>query len=196
MDAIDRIPVFLDPGHGGDDSGVVANNVVEKFYVASFANSLYWVLHDTHWFRPHISRGGDENITLDDAGKIAQTCSAKFALAIHVNKNVDPRVSGMMTFFMSGDEIGTRVANEMQRHAPEGLKRRSDSSIMAVKTVWNRVYNVLFPYWTRDIPCALIELGFASNENNALLLNTPLTRQQLLGTIIRGLEQLKYVYGE
>ncbi len=196
MTTFERIPVFLDPGHGGEHTGVVANNIVEKFYVATFANALYWVLHDTHWFRPHISRGGDENISLDDAGEIAEKCSAKFALAIHVNANDDPRVSGMMTFYMSGDEIGSGVAAEMQRNAPPGLTRTSDSPIMGLQSAWPRVYNVLLPYRKREIPAVLIELGFATNEKNALMLNAPLVRQQLLGTIIRGLEHLKYVYGE
>ncbi len=101
-----------------------------------------------------------------------------------------------MSFFLAGDTIAARVANEMQRMAPQGFRRRSDSAIMASEKVWPRVVNVLTPYRARGIPCMLLELGFATNETNAMLLNTPLARHQLLGSILAGLEQLRYEYGE
>ena len=191
------IPVLLDPGHGGDDDGATGNGITEKDYVLKLASSLYWLLYDSHWIRPHMSRVSDEDLTLDLAGHIGEVVSAKYALAIHVNSHDCPKVHGRMKFYLTGDTIGKQVATAMQRAAPRALRRRSSSPTLAPKDGWTRrVNNVLQPYLKRGIPCSLIELGFCSNENDALLLNTPLVRHQILGTILTGLEQLRQAYGD
>lgn len=191
------LPVILDPGHGGDDDGASANGIVEKDYVLKLSSALYWILYGTHWIRPHMSRVSDEDLGLDQAGHIAEVVGAKYALAIHVNAHDSPKVHGMTNFFLSGDTIGKQVATAMQRAAPKGLRRSSSSATLAPRDGWTRrVNNVLKPYRKRDIPCSLIELGFCTNTNDALLLDTPLVRNQIIHTILTGLETLSQAYGE
>lgn len=191
------IPVLLDPGHGGDDDGASDNGIVEKDYVLKLASAMYWLLYDTHWIRPHMSRVSDEDLGLDQAGHIGEVVSAKYALAIHINAHADPKIHGMTNFYLAGDTIGKQVATAMQRAVPHDLRRRSSSPTIAPRDGWTRrVNNVLMPYRKRDIPCSLIELAFCTNENDALLLNTPLVRHQIMGTILTGLETLRQAYGE
>lgn len=185
--------LMIDAPHGGADPGAAGNGIIEKDYVLTFCNSLLYLLEDT-WVEPHISRVEDHNISLDHPAIHAAEVGAKFAISIHVNAFEDTMVHGAMAFHLAGDAFGLHVASSIVRDLPPSMMRRDNRPIKAVRPAWRRVCNVLEPFWARNIPSCLVELGFCSNPGDANLLGNPATRAWLLSAIVSGVERLKSLY--
>lgn len=76
--------IFIDPGHGGTESGAVGNGMVEKelnLYVSEKVKE-YLVHND---FEVKMSRESDEHINLSDRSKMANDWGADYFISIHHN---------------------------------------------------------------------------------------------------------------
>lgn len=79
-----KYAIMLDPGHGGADSGVCGNGLLEKdlnWTVAGFVQGLL----NQHGFAVNLSRGQDELPGLDERAQRALDWGADLLISIHHN---------------------------------------------------------------------------------------------------------------
>jgi len=99
--------VFLDPGHGGRDPGVVANGMRE----ADIALSVCWLLETllkSAGLEVTISRNRDEFVAIDERVRRANAWGADLLVSIHVNGFGQPSANGTEVFVFDGDHRSAR----------------------------------------------------------------------------------------
>src|SRR5690625_1701616 len=78
--------IFLDPGHGGNDSGAVGNGLQEKNVVLDIAKRTQKYLNDN--FTGHqiiLSRTNDKTLSLSQRTNMANSWGADIFVSIHIN---------------------------------------------------------------------------------------------------------------
>ena len=98
------IKIFIGVGHGGLDSGAVANNIVEKQVNLLVAFALEAELK-RHGFQVKLSRYGDEEDRLADEIAECNAYGPDFAIEIHTNAGGG-----------SGFEVYHPVTNDWDRY--------------------------------------------------------------------------------
>lgn len=78
--------LFLDPGHGGPDSGAVGNGLKEKDLTLSISTKIFDILtSEYNDVAVRMSRTGDTFPTLTQRTNDANTWGADFYLSVHMN---------------------------------------------------------------------------------------------------------------
>lgn len=78
--------LFLDPGHGGSDSGAVGNGLKEKDLTLSISTKIFDILtSEYNDVAVRMSRTGDTFPTLTQRTNDANTWGADFYLSVHMN---------------------------------------------------------------------------------------------------------------
>lgn len=92
--------VFLDPGHGGEDSGTKRGDVLEKEVVLSFSRKTATHLKKLG-FEVSFSRTKDVFLPLDIRTKLAQEWKADVFISVHVNSSKHSSARGTETYILS-----------------------------------------------------------------------------------------------
>jgi N-acetylmuramoyl-L-alanine amidase len=92
--------VFLDPGHGGDDSGTTHGSLKEKDIVLRFARFAAEELK-RKGFEVSYSRTKDVFLPLDMRTKIAEKWKADIFISLHVNSSTHTAAHGTETYILS-----------------------------------------------------------------------------------------------
>lgn len=157
--------VVIDIGHGGADSGAVANNVKEKEINYNQGMALYRLLEADTNIKVYLTRDTDVYPTLQFRTELANEIEADLFISIH-NNSASPAVRGTETLYYpsSVDTRGKQVAQLIQNAIVSqcgtknrGIKGRSD----------------LYVLKNSKMPAVLIETGFLSNAAEAALLSSP-----------------------
>lgn len=157
--------VVLDPGHGGSDSGAVGNGITEKAINYNQAMALYKLLEADPQIKVYMTRETDVYPTLQFRTALANEIEADLFISIH-NNSASASIRGAETLYYPSDTDtrGKQVAQIVQNALVNkcgminrGIKARSD----------------LYVLRTSSMPAILIETGFISNAEEALLLSSP-----------------------
>lgn len=92
--------VVIDAGHGGHDTGAIANGIYEKNVNLRMARYLKPAL-EARGFRVKLTRSSDTFIELEERTEIANRCSADFFVAVHANSERSGDITGVETFYYS-----------------------------------------------------------------------------------------------
>ena len=77
--------IFIDPGHGGEDSGTVGNGLKEKDLTLKIANKIRELLGRYKNVSTKMSRTGDTYPSLPARTNEANAWGADFFLSVHIN---------------------------------------------------------------------------------------------------------------
>jgi N-acetylmuramoyl-L-alanine amidase len=95
--------IVIDAGHGGHDTGAVAEGKHEKDLVLQITKKLYYELRD-EGYSVHMTRDNDTFIKLSGRTRIADRKNAKVFISIHANAIGDKSrfqvVEGVETYFL------------------------------------------------------------------------------------------------
>lgn len=153
--------VYLDAGHGGNDSGAVgARNVFEKNIVLDICNKIKKILEIRN-IEVRMSRTGDVFKTLnyrtDDANKWGADC----LVSVHCNSFKDTSSKGLETFCYKlkyrklADCVQNELINDKLYTINRGVK---EGNLHVVRE--------------SNMPACLIELGFISNIEDLNLIES------------------------
>lgn len=99
--AIDTSPsggihtIVIDPGHGGDDTGVVGpGGTTEKDVVLRVAQRLKTTIENRYGLRVLLTRTRDEHVTADRRTALANNNKADLYLSLHANASVQRDTRG------------------------------------------------------------------------------------------------------
>lgn len=80
------VKVFIDPGHGGSDSGAAGNGLAEKNITLSISTRIRDILQNEYQnAEVRMSRTGDQTVSLKQRTEMANAWGADFYLSVHIN---------------------------------------------------------------------------------------------------------------
>lgn len=77
--------IFIDPGHGGTDSGAVGNGLLEKDLTLNISLKIRDLLNCYENTQVKLSRDKDKTLSLKERTDMANAWGADFLLSVHIN---------------------------------------------------------------------------------------------------------------
>jgi len=183
--------VVLDPGHGGQDTGVIgAGGMAEKDITLATARRLRATLEGRLGVRVILTREEDRSIALDDRVATANNNKADLFLSLHVNGSFRPATRGAAIYVAQFTDADKSVAALAHARVPlfgGGLRdielvpwslaqiRHVDQSLILAR-ILQKEFETRVALSTRSIeqaplrvlesanmPAALIEMGYLTN---------------------------------
>lgn len=150
--------VFIDPGHGGTDSGAVGvNNILEKDINLQVSKKVE-ILLKKQGLDIKLSRDSDKTLSLGSRTNMANTWKADCFISIHCNA-FNKVAYGLETFSTSSNtsnlakEVHSQVLNTKAYNANRGVKT---AGFYVIKNT--------------NMRACLIELGFIDNVDDIKIL--------------------------
>lgn len=187
--------VAIDPGHGGNDPGSMANGLRESDVNWSIANHFKNELSTYTGVTPYLTTNGDE-IGLQARVDRAANVGADVFVSVHVNASLANSANGCEVWVPNnsaynngthtvGQQLGQKIENELaslglnrrgvftKNHpAGEGDSRYPDGSA-------SDYYSVIRNARKRNIPAIIVEHAFITNGSDASKLSQDSFRKKL-----------------
>ena len=186
--------IFLDPGHGGSDSGAVSGGVREKDLTLSVYNKVSSKLASLG-YTVLTSRNVDKDVDLVGRAEQANNANADMLLSIHFNAGGRGIARGIETYYYQATADRVPKINKENHNNPERLER---SRKLANKVQQNLLYQtgandrgVKRASFTvlreTSIPSILVELGFIDNPEERNKIKTNEYQERLANGIVDGI---------
>ena len=185
--------IILDAGHGGEDGGGTSDSGVSEadinLKIALKVQSLIEQAGGTV-----ILTRSDENAIYDldkktlrekkisdikNRVKIGNESSADIFVSIHLNKLPQKQYCGWQTFYKEGNENSQKLAVSIQKELNESVGKENKRESLKIENVYI-IENV-------EIPTAIVECGFLSNDEEEKLLQTEEYQDKLAWGIYVGI---------
>jgi N-acetylmuramoyl-L-alanine amidase len=175
--------IVIDPGHGGDDVGIVNGDITEADVVWDLATRLegrLTALGVTTW----LTRGRYSTKDDSERASFANEQSADLVLSLHVDGSPSPHANGIATYYYGAGEvsstIGERFADLVQRElvARTGMldgRIHPKSWTMLVMT---------------QMPTVRLELGYLSSAVDLPRLVDPGFRDRVAEGLLAAIQRL------
>ncbi|MCI8281906.1 MAG: N-acetylmuramoyl-L-alanine amidase [Lachnospiraceae bacterium] len=183
--------LVIDAGHGGGQPGAIKMGVQEKDLNLAILLELKSFLDRHPNWKVYYTRTEDEDISLDKRVQLANKTHANLFISIHSNATQDGTMS---------DYNGTEVMYD-EKKPLDGLSSKNLAQICLEETLavsgsrdlgltrGNSIYIIR----TSQVPVALVEVGFMTNEAELAKLNTAeyqkILAQGIYNGIVRALEE-------
>lgn len=167
------IKIIIDAGHGGEDPGATDNNLIEKDLNLSVALSLEELLASCG-FETVLTRSEDvllynegqesrkKYYDLRNREEIAEKYTDAIFVSIHMNKFSAEYCKGLQAFYSDNNSQSKILAEFIQNNAK--ILQKDNKRI--IKSGNDTIYLLE----NLEMPAVLIECGFISNREEALLL--------------------------
>jgi N-acetylmuramoyl-L-alanine amidase len=190
------IDVIIDPGHGGIDSGATYDQVEEKHINLSVAKLLTDQLN-RRGYHVILSRERDEALSdssrrldirsrhkrdLVQRGEIARFIHPKIFISLHVNAGSATQKGATVLYQLDGQSY--LLAHILQNH----LNRMTGVLGVPVKGKYFYLLNQV------DSPTVIVEMGYISNAEERVLLQTREYQTKLAEAIAAGIEEFSLIY--
>ena len=158
--------VVIDAGHGGDDLGFGCNELSEKELVLDIVKRVKLLLDETD-IKVYYTRLDDDNPLDSDRMNIANVVKADMFISLHVNHDENAKTSLYGTETLYNDSFfipgfgSVQLADCLEREVVKaisgkgnGLYEAQEDSLLKKAT----------------IPAAVLEIGYLTNKQEAILL--------------------------
>lgn len=182
--------VFIDPGHGGEDGGTSYNGILEKNINLEFAFTLKEILN-REGYKVFLTRDDDYDLASEKSKlrkredilkrvDLINSSNCFLYLSIHTNSYSSNKVHGAQVFYNSNNIDSKNLANCIQKSIVKEVKNTSRVAL----TIRNKylVDNI------KKVGC-LIEIGFLSNNEERLLLQSNGYQIVLSEAILLGIKE-------
>ena len=157
--------IYLDPGHGGRDSGAIYKNIYEKDINLIMSKKIEKYL-TSKGATVYLTRETDADLStstknkkrsdLSNRAKLINESNADLYISIHLNYISNSKWKGLQIFYNNKNKENEIIANSLTSYLKE-----TSSNIREPKKE-----NIYYMYKQINIPGVLIELGFLSNPND------------------------------
>ena len=186
--------IFLDPGHGGSDSGAVENGVREKDLTLSVYNKVSSRLASLG-YTVLTSRNTDKDVGLVSRADQANKSNADMFLSIHFNAGGRETAYGIETYYYKHEQGYEPEINKDNHNSPERIEK---SRKLANKIQQNLLYKTgaydrgvkrasFAVLRETSIPSILVELGFIDNQEEVNKIKTNEYQEKLADGIVDGI---------
>lgn len=185
--------IYLDPGHGGKDSGAYYKNVKESVLNLQISNKIMKalkkdgaVVYLTRYGDYDLSANGASNRKRSDLSRranIINKSGADLYLSIHLNADVDSSWMGAQAYYdkinSENEKIAEIYQEEFVRYLNSTRKYKEDSTLYLQRRITK--------------PGVLLELGFLSNSKERSLLQDENYQSKIAEAVRKG--TVKYFSG-
>ena len=186
--------IFLDPGHGGSDSGAVENGVREKDLTLSVYSKVSSRLASLG-YTVLTSRNTDKDVGLVNRADQANKSNADMFLSIHFNAGGRGTAYGIETYYYKHEQGYEPAINKDKHNSPERIEK---SRKLANKIQQNLLYKTgaydrgvkrasFAVLRETSIPSILVELGFIDNQEEVNKIKTNEYQEKLADGIVDGI---------
>jgi N-acetylmuramoyl-L-alanine amidase len=179
--------IAIDPGHGGIDDGASGNHVIEKEITLAISKKVANVLEqhgativftrekDIDYYTR--GKGGKRNDLLQRI-KIIENSGAEIFISIHCNAFRSVKLSGSQVFyspkFLENKILAEKLQQVLKELSPSNKRQvKEDRAILLLNGI--------------NKPGVMIEAGYITNQQEAVLLADPTYQQELAEYIAKGL---------
>ncbi len=162
--------VVVDAGHGGNAPGATKQGISEKDIDLAIVKEIKQLFDaDQRNIGVYYTRLDDTNPSLESRAALANALSADLFLSVHNNSTASGRMSGI-----NGTEVMYRVTDESG-----GSKRFAE---LCLDSILNKLGSQnkgvvagddIYIIRTANMPVALVEVGFMTNQEELDKLNSP-----------------------
>lgn len=196
--------VMIDPGHGGSDSGAVANGTTEKAVNLIMSKKLRDELK-RRGYEVRMMRENDKEISLVDRGRITNNSDADIFISVHQNAHPRHNAQGIETFYYKSHpnwqpKINKQYHSNSQRianskHLSDLIQRNLLRETGAVdRKVQSKTFAVL-----RETarPAVLVEAGFLDHPVEGKRIQRPEYHDKVVKAIADAVDEyFRDVHGE
>ena len=171
--------IFISAGHGGSDSGAVANNLTEKAVNLAVALAVREELA-RHGVNVKLSRLKDENDTVNEEVKESNAYKPDYAVAIHCNAGGG---DGAEVYHHHGGGKGKTLATNILNSVKDiGQNSRG------TKTRKNKSGKDYYAF-IRDTnaPAVIVECAFIDNKTDVKIIDTAAEQKAMGVAIAKGI---------
>jgi len=177
------IVVAIDPGHGGDDVGIIGSaGLAEKGLCLTVATSLRRILSERYGLATVATREGDDLRTQQNRADILGSSRAGLVVSIHAGASYASDAQGPVLFAHSTTGT-TRTALSVAQTIANAVGPVSAPAAPAVHGV------ALGLLRDSSIPGVMIELGNLANPSEEARLADPQYQEQLATALAAGINQ-------
>ena len=191
--------VVLDPGHGGQDSGAMVGEILEKDLTLDVAQRVDRLLQ-SQGLATVMTRVGDSYVSLTDRASLTNRVPDCVLVSIHFNEGNKPVSSGVETYYADHQtQAGRPVISWLpflQRIAAEAPNIESQSlagfiqeALVARTKAANRGTKPEHFFVITNVrhPAVLVEGGFLTNKEDIARLSSIEYREQIATAISEGI---------
>jgi len=192
--------VIIDAAHGGADSGVsLSGGVKEKDLTLQIAQMMEKDLVQSGQFQVRLTRTADKTVTTEERLKLIRTTKADVVISLHVNAGFDKKSSGYEVYF-PGFKSLPGGQNDSKAILKDMVKNKYLNDSVKLAQMISKNLAVIFPRKDRGlrdapspllegltIPAVVVEMGFATNDNDRDLLLNETTKQALAKALSQGI---------
>lgn len=183
--------IVIDAGHGGEDGGAVANNVVEKNINLSISNKLRDIFISSG-FNVKMIRSSDKMI--NDSGdtlrerkvsdmknrlKLFNESENNIVISIHQNKFTQEEYKGSQVFYSTNNKESEKLALSIKTSVKTLIQPDNEREIKPADRNIYLLYN-------SKTPSVIVECGFISNLEEARLLKDSAYQNKIAFAIYSG----------
>lgn len=184
--------IVIDPGHGGPDGGAVgADDTLEKDVSLAVAKRLQSYLQQSGAL-VYLTREEDKDLAEEGTGRIASRKSEDirnrlefihdknpdFFLTIHLNALPATEWRGAQTFYYPEFDENRHLATMIQSEITRNLENTTRQAL---------AINGIYLLKHAEVPGALVEIGFLSNEEERELLKEDSYQRQMAASVYEGI---------
>ena len=180
--------IYIDPGHGGRDSGTTYKNIYEKDINLIMSKKIEKHL-TAKGATVYLTRETDKDLSttnknkkrsdLTNRAKLINESNANMYLSIHLNYISNSKWRGLQIFYNNKNKENEIIATKLTTY----LKKDSSNIRESKKE------NIYYMYKQITIPGVLIELGFLSNPNDRYRLTRDEYQEKLAISIANSIEK-------
>jgi N-acetylmuramoyl-L-alanine amidase len=191
--------VVIDAGHGGQDSGAIVGEIVEKDLTLDIAQRVDHLLQG-QGMATVMTRIGDNYASLAERAALTNRVLDCIMVSIHFNEGNKSASSGIETYYAdhqitSGTPLVSwlpflqRTAVQLPNVESQNLAGCVQEALVAHTQAINRGTKAQQFFVIANVrhPAILVEGGFLSNKEETAKLNNPDYREQIAGAISEGI---------
>jgi N-acetylmuramoyl-L-alanine amidase len=191
--------VVIDPGHGGQDSGAMLGQVMEKDLAMDVAQRLDRQLQ-SKGLGTVMTRVGDSYISLAERAALTNRIPSCIFVSIHFNEGNKPESAGVETYYADhqiapGAPVSRwlpflqRAATQVPNFESQSLAGFIQESLVAHTQATNRGTKPQQYFVIANVrhPAVLVEGGFLSNKDEIAKLENADYREKLASSICDGI---------
>ena len=149
--------IALDPGHGGEDTGMSSGEAVEKEIDLKICSKLKIML-ESQGYQVVLTREDDSRLSKEERVSAANESGADLLVSVHSNYSEnDGSLSGAVSCYQEGDRKSRTLAENIQAQLIEETGAADGGYLAGDYTILNDT----------EMPAVLIQPGYLSNADEA-----------------------------
>ncbi|MHB8907298.1 MAG: N-acetylmuramoyl-L-alanine amidase family protein [Syntrophales bacterium] len=196
-----RYTVLIDPAHGGDDPGVVSDQLREKDLTMNIALLIRQEAQKVENLQVQLTRTADRTMTIAERIKAASAMKPDCLISLHINAGFGKTASGYEVYF-PGFRQGPAPGGESTPVLKDMVKNRSLNDSVRLAQQIQASIETVFPRKGRGlrdapsplldgvtVPGLIVELGFATNPDERKRLTSEETQRAIARALVKGIRE-------